>query len=83
MNTPGNGSEVWRYTVWVPMNNATARVDWTRQTYDELYNLTGDAWVPGTKNFDTPAYFHNVAADHPSLVAQFRAHMKTAVDSWY
>jgi hypothetical protein len=84
MNTPDeSGAVFWRYTVWVPMDNQTARVDWTRQTYDELYNLTGDVWTSGTKNFDSPSYFYNVASDHPALVSQFRAHMRQQVNSWY
>jgi hypothetical protein len=49
MNNPGaDGTENWRYTVWVPMDNATSRVDWTRpDIYDELYNQSGDVWTPG------------------------------------
>ncbi len=36
-----NGGK-WRYTIWASWDNTTERVDWTRPTYDELYDQSSD-----------------------------------------
>ena len=69
----------WRFTAWAEMDNATARVDWARPTFHELYNLSGDAHT----DFDLDAYSLNVAPEQPDLVARLLAQLKAAVLSWY
>ena len=69
----------WRYTVWVPMDHATSRVDWTRPTFDELYNQTQDKG----ESFDFAEYSNNVAPQFPAKVNEYRAFMQAAVESWY
>ena len=69
----------YRYTAWVHMNSSTRRVDWGRGVADELYDLTADPH----DDFDYDAYSTNVASSHPALVAQFRAALQAAVESWY
>ena len=71
--------EGWRFTAWVAMDNATARVDWFKPTFHELYDLTADPH----NDFDLDAYAVNVAAAFPDRVAAFLAEMKAAVLSWY
>ena len=69
----------WRYTVWVQFNPTTLRVDWTKPTFDELYDLTADPH----NDFDYDGYATNVAMHYPDKVTAYRAAMQTAVNSWY
>ena len=69
----------WRYTVWVPMDGATERVDWTRPVFDELYAVSGD--VPF--DFDFAGYAVNVAAAHADVVEELRGELRGEVESWY
>ena len=62
-----------------PALSDTARVDWSQQTFHELYNLTSDPH----NDFDLDAFSQNVAGDHPALVATLLAQLKAAVLSWY
>ena len=77
MSTPDG----WRYTLWAHMNASTARVDFRREVFDELYDLRLDR----RDSFDFDAYAVNVAAEpgNAALVAEFRATMEAAVLSWY
>ena len=72
-------SDGWRYTLWAAMDNATARVDFSRPLFDELYDQSLDAG----DDFDFDAYADNVAAQFPARVATLRAAMIEAVRSWY
>ena len=71
--------EGWRFTAWVPMDRATARADWARPTFHELYNLTSDAHT----DFDLDAFSLNLAPAQPALVARLLAQLKATVLSWY
>lgn len=71
--------EGWRYTLWAHMDNATQRVDFSRPTFDELYDLRGDAH----SDFDLDAYSENVASANGPLCASFKEDMVAAVQSWY
>lgn len=71
----------WRYTVWVPMDANTSRVDWTRKVYHELYDLRGA--TKSGNSFDFDGMSENVASDQISLVEQFHEQLKQAVKSWY
>ena len=74
-----NTHDGWRFTTWVHMDNTTARVDWARPTFEELYNQTMDVGA----TFDYPAYHQNLAHLFPGKVAQYKAHMQAQVLSWY
>ena len=69
----------WRYTLWAQMENATARVNFSKPLFDELYNQTLDEG----DDFDLDAYALNVAAQFPARVASLRAALIEAVLSWY
>ena len=71
----------WRGTLWAPMNNVTERVDFSKPTYFELYNQSGDTGA----DFDYDAYFYNVAQDavNADRVAAMRTSIINAVESWY
>jgi hypothetical protein len=71
--------EGWRYTLWAHMDNATQRVDFSRPTFDELYDLRGDAH----SDFDSDAYSENLASANGPLCATFKEEMIAAVQSWY
>ena len=77
--TKARSADGWRFTAWVPMDNATARVDWSRPVQHELYDLRGD----DGSDFDFDGYSVNAAADHPALVQKMHAELRAAVDSWY
>ena len=69
----------WRYTAWVPMDNATARVDWTRPVADELYAVAGDT----PYDFDFAGYAANVASSHLDVVSELRDDLRREVATWY
>ena len=70
-------AEGFRYTCWVQMDHVTARVDWTRETFDELYDLTQDKH----DDFDNAAYTRTV--DDPARRAAYKQQLQAAVESWY
>eukprot|EP01065_Artemidia_motanka_P032589 TRINITY_DN39569_c0_g1_i1.p1 TRINITY_DN39569_c0_g1~~TRINITY_DN39569_c0_g1_i1.p1 ORF type:complete len:505 (+),score=154.33 TRINITY_DN39569_c0_g1_i1:54-1568(+) len=71
----------YRYTVWVAMDNQTARVDWDKTAAHELYLLADDKGL----DFDFPAYSHNVAglAEHNHTVERLYQELKAQVQTWY
>ena len=69
----------WRFTAWVPMDNATSRVDWTKPVEHELYDLRTD---PGS-DFDFDGYSENVASQHPEMVEAMAKELQKAVGTWY
>ena len=71
----------YRFTVWVPMVNATQRVDWTRVAAYELYDLHGDTG----SDFDFDGYSKNIASapEHASLIASKSAALQKVVETWY
>ena len=69
----------WRYTLWASMDNATERVDFTKPLFDELYNQTDDTG----SDFDHDSYFYNVAQQNADRVADLRASLIAAVETWY
>lgn len=72
-------SDSWRFTAWVPFDNSTMRVDWSRLAATELYDLQGD----DGSNFDFDGYNVNVAAAHNATCAEMLEELKAAVNSWY
>ena len=77
------GGNVWRYTLWAPMNSSTQRVDFNGTLYDELYNQTGDGSGDGAVDFDFAGYALNVAQANPAVVETLRPALIDAVLSWY
>ena len=71
----------WRFTAWVPMDQNSSRVDWTRKTYHELYDLRG-ASAAGN-SFDYDGMSVNVAGEHADVVTTLHQNLKEAVETWY
>jgi len=73
----------YRFTVWVPWDNTTMKVDWEKPTSVELYDLRGE--IGGKLDFDFPGFYDNVAGseENKALVDEFYRDLKAEVNSWY
>jgi hypothetical protein len=72
----------WRFTAWLPFDNATLRVDWRAgPAATELYDLASD----DGRDFDFAGYSDNVAgkAEHAATLRKLLGELEAAVQSWY
>ncbi|EDQ89668.1 uncharacterized protein MONBRDRAFT_25248 [Monosiga brevicollis MX1] len=71
----------YRYTAWVPFDNSTMRVDWSRLQAEELYDLSD---FDG-RDFDYDGIYGNVAGNstHQATVKRLRQALEAAVATWH
>ncbi len=74
-------NDKFRFTAWVPFDNATMKANWTFPVAKELFNLTTDTG----RDFDYDGYSLNLADDpsYASIVASMLASLQQAVTNWY